>query len=355
LGAEAILEADAVAAQPPERHELPSNGTSNYLPDTSATVQLTVQEDYWGTARGPLGFGVGAQFFDVKGMDVRYGDVLDPLEGVDDCGVVRESPIGGAADIQLLSVDRAVLRDGDREFPLEEFRSSSDRFYSYNFDLAAAGVQPRFNGRYGFAASGGSFGASIELDNILLPPALSVMELQTASHFARGALALTWTGQSADPLQLSLYITPRIDDDLVAYQIDCSLADDGAFTLPAEVMAAAPDGFVTATLRRSQRQVVSSGGKQLQTVAEVVANHRFVLGPTCDGSALVAACQRSAEAIRARYQECSDVEPPRLEQLCPDYLATACGACPEYFDCLAASTTCESGGLTTRAGCGCPR
>ena len=30
------------------------------------------------------------------------------------------------------------------------------------------------------------------------------------------------------------------------------------------------------------------------------------------GSALMAACQRSATVIRARYQECSDLEPPPL-------------------------------------------
>ena len=354
LGAEAILAAEAAASQPPERHELPSNTSSNYLPDTNATVQLSVQHDYWGTAPGPLGFGAFVQFFNAKGMDVRYGDVLDPLEGVDDCGVVRESPVGGAADIRLLSVDRAVLRDGDRQFPLEEFRSSSDTFYSYLLDLAAAEAQPRFEGRYGFSASGGSFGASIDLDSIVLPEDLAVTELQTTSHFARGAIDLTWTGRSENALQLSLYITPRIDDLIVGYQIDCLMADDGAFTIPAEVMVAAPDGFVTATLRRTRRQLVSSGGKQLQTVAEVIANHRFLLGPTCDGSALLSACQRSAETIQTHYQECS-VAPPPLAQLCPDYLATACGTCPEYFDCLAASTKCDSNGLTVSQGCSCPR
>jgi hypothetical protein len=132
------------------------------------------------------------------------------------------------------------------------------------------------------------------------------------------------------------------------------MADDGAFTIPDAVMAAAPDGFVTATLRRTQRQLQRSGGKAIQSIAEVIANHRFVIGPSCDGTKQMTACQRSASTIRARYQECSEAAPPPLEQLCPDYLATSCGACPEYFDCLATTTTCESGGLTMRAGCGCP-
>ncbi|HEU4578407.1 MAG TPA: hypothetical protein VFS67_09140 [Polyangiaceae bacterium] len=353
LGAQGVLQAAAIASQPPERQELPNNGNSPYQPGTNGNVQLTVQHDYWGTAPGPLGFGVFAQFFDVEGADVRYGDVLDPLDGIDDCGVVRESPIGGGASIQLRSVDRAVLRDGDRDLPLEEFRSSSDTFFSYILDLTGTGPQPRFNGRYGFSASGGSFGASIELDNITLPEDLTVTELQARSHFPRAPLALTWTGTSANALQLSLYITPGIDNYNGAYQIDCLMTDDGAFTIPEAVMAAAPDGFVTATLRRARRTSQRSGGKVIQSIAEVIANHRFVLGPNCDGSELVAACQRSANTIRARYQECSEVEPPPLEQLCPDYLATTCGACPEYFDCLATTTTCESAGLTMRAGCSC--
>jgi hypothetical protein len=252
-------------------------------------------------------------------------------------------------------VDQAVLRDGDQEFPLQETGSGSDTDASYRIDLAIAGAQPH-PGLYGFSASGGTFGGSIALDRLVMPSALSSPELEATSHIDHGPLALTWTPASPNTIDLFLDITPELGNPNGAYHIDCLMNDDGAFTIPESVMAAAPNGFVTATLRRVLRG--GYGGrsdKAVQVLREAVATHHFVLGPTCDGSALMAACQRSADTIRARYQECSNAEPPPLEQLCPDYLATTCGSCPEYFDCLAASTTCGSDGLTQRAGCSCPR
>ena len=330
----------------------PSESSSYLAPGSIATVRLTVSQDYWGTARGPLGFGVSAQFYERVAADVRYGELLYPLDpfGPHECRVWRQSPNGAAPGRRLLSVDRAVLRDGDREFALQELRPSSDSD-SYQLDLAAAGVDPRFHARdYAFSASGGSFGGSV---SVPVPSPLEVIsspELERNSHWERGQLALTWNDQLAN-VQLSLDIKPQLGDDSDAYHIQCWARDGvGAFTVPAAVLAVVPDGFVTATLLATR----TTGGP-VRAVAEAVTSHHFVLGPTCDGSALMAACQRSANTIRARYQECSDLEPPPLEQLCPDYLATTCGSCPEYFDCLAASTTCGSDGLSTRAGCGCAR
>jgi len=120
------------------------------------------------------------------------------------------------------------------------------------------------------------------------------------------------------------------------------------------VLEAAPDGTATAYFTRERRQVVASGGKSIQTIASSEVSHRFWLGPACDGSALMAACQRSAAQIQARYAECSDVAPPPLETLCPDYLNESCSGCTEYFDCRAAATRCENGGLSSTSGCSCP-
>jgi hypothetical protein len=352
LGAETILQADAAAWIPQKLSGTPSEGSSYLKPGSIATVRLTVSQDYWGTARSPLGFGVSAQFYERATADVRYGELLyplDPLQGANDCSVWRQSPNGAGPGRRLLSVDRAMLRDGDGELALQELHPSSDS-YSYQLDLAAAGVMPHLGARdYGFSASGGSFGSSVSVPFPSLPELISSPELEHNSHLQRGELTLTWEGKGANALQLSLDIKPQLGDDSDTYHIECWAPDAaGAFTVPAAVLEAVPDGFVTATLRRTWTNEGS-----VRAVAEAVTNHHLVLGPTCDGSALMAACRRSADTIRARYQECSDVEPPPLEQLCPDYLATACGSCPDYFDCLAASTTCGSDGVSTPAECGC--
>jgi hypothetical protein len=158
-------------------------------------LQLTAAQDFWGAAAGPSSFGVYAQFFDVSGQSGQYGDVLDPLDGVDDCGVTRLGSLGVGENLRLLSVTQATFHDQGRDYPLEEFRSSSSDYYSYLFDLSGAGVAPRPGGSYSFSAGGGSFAGSIELGGIMLPDTLAFPELASTRRLARGALELTWTGR----------------------------------------------------------------------------------------------------------------------------------------------------------------
>jgi len=353
LGAAAILEQHRLATTPPEQSLILETSTP-YLPGTNGMLQLTTSQEYWGTVPGPTSFGAYAQFFEVQGQSGQYGDVLDPLDGVDDCGVTRIGSTGAGANIALLSVAQATLHDEGRDYALEEFRSSSDSYYAYLFDLSAAGVAPRPGGSYGFSASGGSFAGSIELGGIVLPDPLSFPGLVGAGRLARGPLEPTWAGRGEAPLRLNLQIQTTLADIFEPYRIDCLMADDGAFTIPASVLEAAPDGTATAYFTRERRLVVPSGGKSIQTIASSQVNHRFWLGPACDGSAVMAACQRSAAQIQARYAECSDVAPPSLETLCPDYLNESCNGCSEYFDCRAAATRCENGGLSSTSGCSCP-
>lgn len=109
-----------------------------------------------------------------------------------------------------------------------------------------------------------------------------------------------------------------------------------------------------ASFDRFERKLYSSGGKSVQSIAAVSANHRFALGPACDGSASMAACQLGAIQVRAAYEACG-AEPPPIATLCPDYLNEACNVCPAYFECLARTTTCEPAGLTSASSpCGCP-
>ena len=352
LGVEAILGAHAAASQPPEQTTIP-NAPTPYLPGTSAMLDLTVSRENVGTWHGPASFGAFAQFFDIDGEFEQLGEVLDPLDGVDDCGVSVTFPANTAPHITLLSVASARLRDGETEYTLEEFRSNSDSFYSYVLGLTELGVGPRHGGSYGFAASGGTFGASIELNGIVLPEALAVTELEAGSHFERGPLALSWTGRGDAPLRLSLHIEPRYHNQTGAYDIECLPADDGAFTLPADVMAGAPDGVARVTFRRERRQARDSGGKSMQTIASVNVGYELWLGPSCDGTAALAACQGYADSVSGAYTACG-IEPPALETLCPDYLAQACNTCPEYFTCAAAVTRCDNGLYLDTAGCGCP-
>lgn len=352
LGTEGILQAADAANAPPELTPEPEDEVP-YRPGTSATLNLVRSLDWYGRELTYEGFGAMAQFFQtIEGTSSQALDVIDPLEGIDDCGVSRLGSSGALPSLELLDVDTALLRDGDTERPLEEFDGGFG-FYSYGVDLGAAGVTPRHGGTYGFAASGGGFGASIQLGGIVLPEALAIPELERQSRVEPGPLDLTWTGRGSAPLRVSMYIatTPT---EFTSYTIDCRLTDDGAFSIPREVLEAVPEGLVVASFTRENRRVQRSGDKSVQTIAAVNVSHRFVLGPACDGTASMAACQSSASAMGAAYEACG-LEPPPLATLCPDYISESCNTCPEYFECLAQTTSCDASGFTSASsGCGCP-
>jgi hypothetical protein len=349
LGAEAILQASAEALTLPPLVPVREDETP-YRSGTIGTLRLETSEEWYGSERAYASFGASAQFFEVgAGTGAEQLDVIDPLQGIDDCGVFRQGSAGVSPSLDFESVERAVLRDSGIEHALEEFASGTSTFpfYSYGVDLLAAGVAPRHGQSYGFAASGGTSGAAIDIDGIVLPEALSLPDLQQLRRTEKGALDLRWEGRGAGPLRASFLF------NLSSLEIECRLRDDGAFQVPAEILDAAPDGFVLASFRRENRSIINSGGQSVQAIAASSATHRFVLGPACDGTASMAACQASADAIATSYTACG-VEPPPRATLCPDYLSEACGTCPEYFECLAQGTRCGEAGLSTGSGCSCP-
>ena len=138
--------------------------------------------------------------------------------------------------------------------------------------------------------------------------------------------------------------TPAMDGN--SYEIECLLEDDGEHTIPAEVLEAAPEGFVMAWFTREVRDFAEQGDTQLLLIGRVEVEHRFALGAGCEQPEVMQACERYAEHVRARYAECSTAEPPSMAELCPAYVAESCQTCPEQFDCMAANLVCEAGGLT---------
>jgi hypothetical protein len=355
LGVEAILQESAAALTSPPLVPVREDETS-YRSGTSATLWLEASEDWYGTERAYASFGAAAQFFEVgAGTGAEQLDVIDPLQGIDDCGVFRQGSTGASPSLAFESVERAVLRDAGTEHVLEEFASGTSAFpfYSYGVDLLGAGAAPRHGQPYGFAASGGTSGAALDIDGVVLPEALSFPELQQLRRIEKGALDVRWEGRGAAPMRVSFSFSQSLDGPFSSLRIECRLRDDGAFLVPAEILDAAPDGFVLASFRRENRSVVSSGGQLIQAIAAASASHRFALGPACDGAASMAACQASADVIAASYTACG-VEPPPRATLCPDYLSEACVTCPEYFECVAQGTRCAEAGLSTGSGCSCP-
>lgn len=337
----------------PEEEPLLNVTRASYVEGTDGFVQLVVSSQFVGTAASDSAFGAMAQFAVIKGSSGDFGEVIDPLEGIDDCGVSKDSGAGVAANVDFYDAAEVSLIDAMAVRPLSLSPASNNDFYQYVAELSEQGVAPRFGQSYGLKIAGGSFGAAFETSTLRLPDELVLNELGQTAHVEQKDLRLTWAGAGAQPLYLRMLVSKSPTDLNDAYRIDCRIKDDGEFVVPGSVLALAPSGFARATFTREDRHIEQSGDHSLLLFGQVEATHEFALGPRCAQPDSMMACEVSAEIVRAAYQECA-LQPPSLEELCPDYVTTSCELCPEYFDCVARSTTCSDAGFTLPSGCRCP-
>lgn len=353
LGGEAIWATEQDARKFPEQDELPEERTL-WVEGTNGHVSLTVEHGYSGTGALPPDFYVSAQFADVGATSTSEGEIIEPLEDVDDCGVFKtaggrvmgKNSFHDATDVQLL--------DGEVSRPLVEVGNGIGNVHSYFLYLNPESVEPRYGERYGVHVSGGSFGAAFDsADGLQLPQELSITELMATSHVEQQDLALTWSGQGAQPLYLKMVVSSDLEGSFYTTELRCLMKDDGAFTIPAAALQAMPTGFAYATFERSEHRIVQSGARSLVLAGTVAARHLFALGPVCDGTATLDTCLANAEQIRAAYTDCDQTQ-PSIAELCPDFLATSCDLCPEYFECLAKVTSCTADGFSSELGCSCP-
>jgi hypothetical protein len=351
LGAEAILAAEKSTNLPPQQDERPET-RSPYVPGSDGMVQLVVSTRFAGAHAYPASFGALAQFAVIGGGTTAYGESIDPLEGLDDCGIFVGSGSGAAGTVDFFDAADVRLLDGATARTFELAEASNADFYSYLLELED--VEPRFGQRYGVHVSGGTFGSAFDsTDGLHLPQALEVSTLLASSHFEQADLQLSWSGTSEQPLYLQLLVNSTLGGFFSNYELACMVKDDGNFVIPGELLQALPVGFATVTVAREDRRIVESGSHSLLLLGSVEATHQIALGPMCETDrAILDACTAMAESVIAEYEACA-IPPPELPELCPDFLATTCDLCTEYFACVAGQTRCTKQGLTSGVGCGC--
>ncbi|MDQ2644816.1 MAG: hypothetical protein M3020_13455 [Myxococcota bacterium] len=139
LGAEAILAAEREARQAPNHEALPET-RSPYVAGTDGFVKLVVVQSYVGPEASPPSFGVGAQFAEIApGEKASFGTILDPLEGVDDCGVFQGGGAGSALQSRSTRRPRSVFwtpASGGRSSVASRPTSSSRRMGSSSISRA---------------------------------------------------------------------------------------------------------------------------------------------------------------------------------------------------------------------------
>jgi hypothetical protein len=199
LGGEAILTAHDADTTPAAKPPLPDTRMS-YVEGTDGFVQLISSSQFIGTAPSYAAFGAMAQFAIIHGKGGDFGDIIDPLDGIDDCGVSKGSGAGVAANVDFYDAAEVELLDGKIVRPLSLSTASHDDFYQYVAELSDQGTAPRFGQSYGVKVAGGSFGAAFESSTLRLPDQLALSELQQSAHFDQKDLRLTWTGTGTQPV-----------------------------------------------------------------------------------------------------------------------------------------------------------
>jgi hypothetical protein len=274
LGPDAILDQAKVEPPKPASVVIPVE-IMPYVAGSDGFVQLTVKQRFaGGKAVDSPYFAASAQFYaPIANSTPMRGEVIEPLDGMDDCGVFRQVSLGTHSSLEWRRAGAATVRDGSGSIELPEFRSGE--LFSYG---GAISPTPRYGERYGIRVEGGQFGTAFDSDALALPQALSIPALEHASQIERDALALTWTGSGEAPLRVRIFVEPDPSNTLGNVEIICLLADDGEFTIPAEVLQAAPAGMARALATRSSRALQSGGGHQLMIEPAIENTYEFTLG-----------------------------------------------------------------------------
>lgn len=349
LTPEAMVDAFLHPADPPVPDAVPfSYGGPFEVEGVSGTVRLYHRRRFTGTTPVEDTFSAWTRFYSrPTELETLAGEIIDPLEGVDDCGVFRPygyfldtAPTGPLPDDAppLLGAREPSLLDGDARYGLS----------SAGVDLGAAGARPRFGGSYAFEAGAGSAGM-LRIEGPVLPDALGITTLEQQSRVPRAALRLVWTGQGgSEPLTIRLGISSRLSSSTEQYLIVCRATDDGEFTIPDAVMSRVPAGFVMGDFFRDDRRLLSSGGFTLLALGSEWVTHHFALGDECQRPEVVAACASFAEAFFACGEQAAPAD------VCPDYLAQSCEACPEYYECRRQTVSCSGRDPLDASACYCP-
>jgi hypothetical protein len=319
-----------------------------YADGTRGSVELNVSNETWSGSAAAQYVSAWAQFTDTAGVAQYSGEVLDPLEGSDDCGVIRKG-MWDSSNQSFFPITSAALELNGRRYAF----ALADNNLSWLPDESFAQLTPPFGATARFQAQGGGLQAPIDVP-VRVPAALQVESLLGVSRLDAGPLRLRWSGRGDAPLRLLLELTPQLADVQYFTELECLLKDDGEFEIPASVMSKLPQGIATATFVREARRVESSGAQKFLSVGRVQNVFHLALGERCERQDVLDACKKFAAHQQAVFQQCGSAPAPALESTCPAYLAESCVGCVDYYECGIKALRCENGSPTYYSGCSCP-
>jgi hypothetical protein len=218
-----------------------------------------------------------ATFFTVDSVvqEWQTGEVLDPLEGLDDCGLSQygQDGIGTSAELTWLDPGAVDLVDGAGASPMLRAPGGFALNYTtdpYDYAAVVSGDT------YGLSVAGSAGPeswdgfAAVELpDLVTVPDRLEVTSpapLGPGVALARADTELQWTGTSDGPVTILLQTL----GDAPWYYLTCSVADDGSFTLPGALLSQLPAGAgaLIRVTRANETWVGTANGRSFHSLAQ---------------------------------------------------------------------------------------
>lgn len=210
-----------------------------------------------------VSYSIDAQFFEVLSASTTWeeGTIIDPLEGLDDCGIWATTGNGYATvgQVDWFTVDSAIATVDGASVPLE-YRNGGD-VENYNGHPLRDGLLPAYGSSFALVAVGGAYGdldargvATLPEELVLSSPSLASGETIAATTLA----TLAWTGTSAEVLTVLGYLSGEGTGGQ-GWILECEVVDDGAFDVPVEVIELlAPGMSLRLALYRGHATIVEA-------------------------------------------------------------------------------------------------
>ncbi len=217
-----------------------------------------------------------ATFFTIShpGPSVICGVELDPLDGPDDCGVRYFGGFGwGSGDYDAHSAGAATLVGPGFSEAMVMAEPPNE---SYFVSLDELGHTPAWNEAYGLDWTGDELPAG-ELPALVTLPQELLISAPTGGDwvFAAAELEFAWTGTGDAPLVLRAIVTPDPQGGSEWFELTCTMVDDGAFVVPADMLALLPPGWSgSASLVRLRNATAEAAGRTILGGATVAVDAR---------------------------------------------------------------------------------
>ncbi|HEY0136369.1 MAG TPA: hypothetical protein VGB85_19935 [Nannocystis sp.] len=221
-----------------------------------------------------------AEFFDVPeaSESVMCAVEVDPLTGIDDCGVRWYGGLGwGGAEVLPRSAGSATLLGPGWTEPM--VMGMTPQKY-YDADILGSGHPAGWGEAYGITWAGERLPAGELPQFVTLPAELKITAPAGVSWtFGDGPFELAWTGTGAAPLQLrAQFVEP--EGHTTWFELVCKIADDGSFVVPAEVVTLLPPGWSgLGGLRRAVSTTAEAADRTIVGVAAVAIDLEVAVAP----------------------------------------------------------------------------